>query len=165
MAQMVWKTSDEIVQEKEFAAKEAEHFEKKQAVEKAIMFKIAQDYILSEDLSAEEKDLFTSLFDLWTPGVAYEIGEKVAHNGSVYEVIQAHTAQSDWQPDAVPALYKVFYQVEESSGGEVIPNWVQPTGAHDSYDIGDKVAHNDEVWVSTADGNTWEPGVYGWDRL
>ena len=29
---------------------------------------------------------------------------------------------------------------------------------------GDKVRHNDDIWQSTVDYNTWEPGVYGWDK-
>ena len=42
------------------------------------------------------------------------------------------------------------------------PEWVQPTGAHDAYNIGDKVTHNGKTWVSDVDNNVWEPGVYGW---
>lgn len=44
--------------------------------------------------------------------------------------------------------------------GEV-PAWQQPTGAHDSYNLGDITAHADHVWQSTADGNVWEPGSTG----
>ena len=25
-----------------------------------------------------------------------------------------------------------------------------------------KVSHNGKHWISNADGNVWEPGVYGW---
>ena len=44
-----------------------------------------------------------------------------------------------------------------------IPEWVQPTGGHDAYSLGDQVTHNGETWVSTVDANVWEPGVFGWD--
>jgi hypothetical protein len=40
--------------------------------------------------------------------------------------------------------------------------WVQPTGAHDAYAIGDQVTYNGSTWTSTANGNVWAPGVYGW---
>ena len=40
----------------------------------------------------------------------------------------------------------------------------QPTGAQDAYAKGAKVSHNGKHWVSTADNNVWEPGVYGWDE-
>jgi hypothetical protein len=46
-----------------------------------------------------------------------------------------------------------------------LPEWVQPTGAHDAYHLGDRVAHHDTGWASNIEANTWEPGVYGWDPL
>jgi len=30
---------------------------------------------------------------------------------------------------------------------------------------GDKVRHNGKIWVSIADYNVWEPGVYGWEEV
>ena len=37
----------------------------------------------------------------------------------------------------------------------------------DAYMTGDKVWYPErdtDVWVSTVDGNVWQPGVYGWDK-
>ena len=48
---------------------------------------------------------------------------------------------------------------------EEIPAWVQPTGAQDAYQSGDKVKHNSKAWISNVDNNVWEPGVYGWEPL
>ena len=48
------------------------------------------------------------------------------------------------------------------SGVPVPPDWVQPTGAHDAYQIGDLVTYQGQVWRSTVDNNSWPPGVYGW---
>ncbi len=45
------------------------------------------------------------------------------------------------------------------------PDWVQPTGATDAYNKGDKVTYDGKHWVSTADANVWQPGVYGWDEI
>ena len=42
--------------------------------------------------------------------------------------------------------------------------WVQPTGAHDAYNTGDRVTHNGSVWICTIDANVYEPGVYGWEQ-
>ena len=42
----------------------------------------------------------------WRPGIAATTGMKLTYNGATYEVIQAHTTQADWLPDALPALYK-----------------------------------------------------------
>lgn len=96
------------------------------------------------------------LFPTWGL-ISYSIGDRVQYNGTLYKCIQAHTAQSDWTPDATPALW-VVVTVEEW------PEWVQPTGAHDAYAKGSKVTHNGEKWISSYDANVWEPGVYGWEE-
>ena len=46
-----------------------------------------------------------------------------------------------------------------------LPQWVQPTGAHDAYALGAEVTHNGGAWVSTIAANVYEPGVYGWDPI
>ena len=91
-------------------------------------------------------------------GVQYLTGMLVQYDGKLYRVIQPHTSQPDWTPDKVPALF-VRVSVEE------FPEWVQPTGAHDAYKKGDKVTHNGLRWISAADSNVWEPGVYGWTNI
>jgi hypothetical protein len=48
---------------------------------------------------------------------------------------------------------------------EEYPEWIAPIGAHDAYATGDKVTHSEKKWISTADGNVWEPGVYGWEEV
>lgn len=45
------------------------------------------------------------------------------------------------------------------------PTWVQPTGAHDAYNEGDRVMWNGILWESTIDANVWEPGVSGWRQV
>ena len=96
------------------------------------------------------------LFPTWGL-ISYSIGDRVQYNGTLYKCIQAHTAQSDWTPDATPALW-VVVTVEEW------PEWVQPAGAHDAYAKGSKVTHNGKKWISSYDANIWEPGVYGWEE-
>lgn len=96
------------------------------------------------------------LFPPWKL-IAYSVGDRVQYNGTLYKCVQAHTAQSDWTPDATPALW-VVVTVEEW------PEWVQPTGAQDAYAKDAKVTHNGERWISNVDSNVWEPGVYGWTK-
>lgn len=43
------------------------------------------------------------------------------------------------------------------------PEWVQPTGAHDAYALGDQVTYDGKVWKSATANNVWAPGVYGWE--
>lgn len=87
----------------------------------------------------------------WAVGVAYEAGAQVVYEDTLYTCIQAHTSQADWTPDKTPSLWKLGRKPDE------IPEWVQPTGAHDAYAIGDKVRHSGSIWESLVDGNVWEP--------
>lgn len=100
----------------------------------------------------------TLLFPVWRTGAAYAEADRVQHNGTLYACIQQHTAQADWTPDAAPALWKVV-SLEEW------PEWVQPTGVHDAYDVGAKVTYNGKRWTSDIAANVYEPGVYGWSEV
>jgi hypothetical protein len=40
--------------------------------------------------------------------VYYAIGAKVVYDGELYQCIQAHTSQSTWEPNVVPALWKTL---------------------------------------------------------
>lgn len=98
--------------------------------------------------------VLASLFEPWTLKT-YSIGDRVRHLGKLYRCVQVHTSQTDWNPPLTPALWTVI-SVEE------YPQWVQPAGAHDAYQVGAKVSYNGKHWLSTAANNVWEPGVYGW---
>ena len=95
------------------------------------------------------------LFPAWAIGKAYAVGDRAQYNGTLYKCIQAHTSQADWMPSATPALWKTV-SIDE------YPEWVQPTGAHDAYNIGDKVSYNGQHYVCTSNANVYAPDVYGW---
>jgi len=109
------------------------------------------------------------LYEVWKPGMAVKVGQMLVHEIVVgetkeiklYRVAQAHTTQSDWQPQNVPALFVV------AAPAGVIPDWVQPTGAHDAYNIGDKVRFNGKAYESKINANVWSPAVYaaGWKEI
>lgn len=90
---------------------------------------------------------------------AYAVGDRFVYSGDLYKVIQAHTSQADWIPSETPSLY-----VKVADPSIEWPEWVQPTGAHDAYEVGAKVSHNGKHWVNTTAANVYEPGVYGWDE-
>ena len=95
------------------------------------------------------------LFPAWVVGKAYVVGDRAQYNDTLYKCIQAHTSQADWMPSATPALWKTVSLDE-------YPEWVQPTGAHDAYNIGDKVTYNGQHYVCTSNANVYAPDVYGW---
>ena len=80
---------------------------------------------------------------------------------TLYEVILSHTTQADWQPKDTPAMFKVVVP------DGVIPVFVQPTGVHDAYGLGDKVHYptiNDPIYESLIEANVYSPTDYpqGW---
>lgn len=89
-------------------------------------------------------------------GNAYSIGDKVTHKSKIWEsLIQGNV----WAPGI-----SGWAQVVDEGGGE-IADWVQPSGAHDAYELGAIVMHNDKKWQSTVNDNVWEPGVFGWQEI
>ena len=110
----------------------------------------------ARELPDEDLAQIVDLWPAWAAGVPYAVDEIVRHEGALYKVVQAHTSQADWAPPDVPSLFAKITQPG------LIAEWVQPTGAQDTYSLGDRVTHVGQTWESTVDNNSWEPGVYGW---
>jgi len=106
-----------------------------------------------------------AIYDPWAAGRSYSMGDFLTYGQSgvgdpqLYRVVQAHTSQADWTPDAAPALY-----VAIGLGESGHPVWAQPAGAHDAYQTGDIVDYNGILYQSQMDGNSYSPEVYpaGW---
>ena len=112
---------------------------------------------------------------------AYNIGDIVSYNGKLYKsIINANV----WAPDVYPAGWEEYTESTgggdsgETGGGgsttepetppaEIIPDFVQPTGAHDAYKKGDKVKFEGKVYESLIDANTYSPSAYpaGWKEI
>lgn len=114
-----------------------------------------------DDLREEELLDMIDLYDNYQVGKSYKADDIFKYEGKLYKVIQEHTSQEDWIPSELPALYLNIMP------NSVIPEWVQPTGSHDAYNIGDKVIFNGVVYESIIDGNTWSPVDYpqGWEEV
>lgn len=106
-----------------------------------------------------------TLYDPWAEGKAYAAGEFVTYGKNsvgdpqLYKVVQPHTSQADWTPDAAASLF-VAIGLDEKG----FPVWSQPTGAHDAYNTGDVVDYNGKLYKSLIDGNIYSPDAYaaGW---
>ena len=109
---------------------------------------------------------FVELFPVWDGnGKAYAVGDRVRYNGILYKVLQAHTSQADWTPDAATSLFAEVLIPDPT----VIPVWHQPDSTN-PYMTGDKVHYPDEngpVYESTVDNNVWSPADYpaGWKEV
>ena len=47
------------------------------------------------------------------------------------------------------------------------PDYVQPTGAHDAYKVGDKITFSGKRYTCKMDACVWDPGAYpsGWEYV
>lgn len=111
---------------------------------------------------------------------AYNIGDQVMYNGKKYEsLIDANV----WAPDVYAAGWKLVEDEtteptdpdpvepepeEPDEPATTVPDFVQPSGAHDAYNTGDRVKFTDgHIYESTIDNNVWSPSAYpaGWKLI
>ena len=89
------------------------------------------------------------------PGISVQVGDVYACGGFLWRCIQAHTTQSDWLPDKVPALWHKVEIVHEDE--------VRVWQAGVNYAAGDEVAYPDAngTLYACLQGHTalagWEP--------
>ena len=125
-------------------------------------------------------------YPIWTQPLcavdAYNLGDSVSYNGKLYKSI---INSNVWAPDVYPAGWEEYTESTgggdsgETGGGdsgttepetpptETIPDFVQPTGAHDAYKKGDKVKFEGKIYESLIDANTYSPSAYpaGWKEV
>ena len=102
-------------------------------------------------------------YDIWVTNVNYVKGQYINHEGVLYKVLQDHTSQEGWTPNATPSL---FTKVLVDPSGETILDWVQPDSTN-AYMKGDKVKFEGNVYESLIDNNIWSPSAYptGWQEI
>ena len=123
--------------------------------------------MFAKSLDEDSAMMIATIYDPYQVGHAYAVGDYFTYgvNGvgdpQLYKVVQAHTSQADWKPDALPALYTPIGLTPSG-----YPVWTQPTGAHDAYNKGDIVSYNDKLYRSLIDGNVYSPDAYpaGWEE-
>lgn len=102
----------------------------------------------------------------WSPETNPEFWDDL---GTIEEVMS-----QDWDLDDSGETTEP--EQPEEGGGETgdeedpykdVKDFMQPTGAHDAYNVGDRVKYNGHVYESTMAGNTYSPDAYpqGWKLL
>lgn len=120
----------------------------------------------------------------------YNVGECCTENGHVYRstipanVYRPSEYAQGWEDlGTIEEVMAQDWDVDEpepeqpeEGGGETgdeedpykdVKDFVQPTGAHDAYNVGDRVKYNGHVYESLMAGNTYSPDAYpqGWKLL
>lgn len=118
---------------------------------------------MAATMTDEQAISVSTLWPEWSAdSVSYKVDDVVQHADHLWRCEQAHTSQESWTPDAAPSLWS---QIDIAVDG--VDVWTQPTGAHNAYNVGDRVHYptaSDPIYVSTIDGNVWSPDAYpqGW---
>jgi hypothetical protein len=107
---------------------------------------------MDDETAAENAILFPN----WNSEGNYKVDDKVRYNGILYKVLQAHTANAIWTPDAAPSLFSKVLVSEDSN--EIL-DWEQPDSTN-PYKTGDKVRFEGQIYESLIDNNVWSPKVY-----
>ena len=80
-------------------------------------------YIEKAAASLDDNDAANAvkLFPTWTVGIAVSVGERYQYADKLYKVVQAHTTQADWTPDATPAMWVVIDVAHAGTLDDPIP--------------------------------------------
>ena len=128
------KTPEQIKTERIFRInRQAEAAENR--INDKLLKKLLEDKL--EVLQDEEAVEYRTMYKPFKIGILLETDEKIYNpaDDKLYRVLVGHTTALEWLPENTPTLF-----VEVFPPG-VIPDWKQPTGAHDSYQVGNKVKH------------------------
>ena len=84
----------------------------------------------------------------WAPGTTYSVGFKVQRNGKLYNVLQAHTAQTGWEPESAASLWVEICETHDGSIDDPIPysgNMALESGKYYIQDNGIYLCFRDTV--------------------
>lgn len=98
----------------------------------------------------------------WMANELVAVDDIRIYQGIKYQCLMGHTCIITWTP---PATLGILWKLYVEAGA--CPQWVQPTGAHDAYNIGDCVTFNGNCYESTINANVWSPVVFpaGWQQV
>ena len=103
-----------------------------------------------------------SLLRQWKE-TAYELNDVRMYKNIPYKCVQAHdsTGNPTWTPDVTPFLWMQYH----GTTPETARPWVQPTGAHDMYKVGEYMLWTDNNIYKCTYDTTYSPAEYAqaWD--
>ena len=74
-------------------------------------------------LTDEQAAKSPRLYPTWSAGLTVKPGDRLYYPGTdkLYKVVQAHTTQADWTPDATPAMWAVIDKTHAGTLDDPIP--------------------------------------------
>ena len=100
-----------------------------------------------------------------------ELDELARTNAKVENSYAPLQEQLDNTNSRIDSLEKRILKLEgteePTETTEEYPEFKQPTGAHDAYNVGDKITYNGKKYICQINGCVWAPDVYpqGWQEV
>lgn len=131
-----------------------------------IMNDIATKHVSTMSFSSASSASKVAKFaPIWSPdSVPYTAGcivvDPYDNNTYICNDGQSHTSQAGWDPHLVASLWSLIKIAPDGNR-----EWVQPTGAHNDYEEGEKCWYPDyetgQLYTSKQNGNVWPPNDTG----
>ena len=141
------------------------------------MYEIIKSVIESKDY--ELKDILYKINKMWIESAITE-DEKTELDNLARENAKAENSYAPLQ-EQIENIYneldnikteinllKNQEEVEEPTETvDEYPEYVAPSGAHDAYNIGDKITYNGKKYICKLDNCVWNPDTYpqGWEEV
>ena len=95
----------------------------------------------------------------------YPEGAVITHNGKTW--VSVTSPLNSWEPGTENGLTWQELTTGEGTGGTGVAEFIQPTGAHDTYQKGAQVTYEGAVYESLIDNNAYSPTAYpaGWKKI
>lgn len=146
------------------------------------MFDIIKNVIKTKDF--ELRDILYKINKMWiesaiTEEEKTELDELARENAvaeNSYASLKEQVENIYNELDSIKSRLATLESTEEGSETEPTgpvepadgyPEYVQPTGAHDAYHIGDKITYNGKKYICKLDNCVWTPTDYpaGWELV
>ena len=114
-----------------------------------LLGKIDSYHVMGRLTDAERDELYAKARAGAREALEYDIKAEIDALWAAVRALQGNGSGSDTHDPQAPAEF------------------VQPTGAHDAYNLGDRGSYGSKVGESVINGNVWSPDVYpdGWKEI
>ena len=114
-----------------------------------LLNRIDSYHVMGKLTDADRDELYAKARAGAREALSYDVKAEIDALWAAVRALQGNVSGSDTQDPQASAEF------------------VQPSGAHDAYNLGDRVTYNGRVYESIINGNVWSPDVYpdGWKEI
>lgn len=130
------------------------------------MYEIIESVINSKDY--ELKDILYKINKMYIESAITEeqkteldnLARENANAENSYSTLQVQVDNIYTELDTIKSRLNALEGTEEPTEQEEYPEYKEPTGAHDAYNIGDKITYNGKKYICKMDDCVWNPDIY-----